>query len=206
MLVGPTLLAKAGLTSSPNQTLRGPDIVRDASIHAELTSVFEELQRPLIDVECSSRVIATLRRLLPHASSQPRPLSDIAAAHPVGVFRTRDYLREHAVTPVTLDELASVAALSKFYLIRAFQHAFGLTPHSYQMQLRLARARRLLAEGRPLSHVTYDAGFADQSHLTRRFAAFYGLTPARYARQVTMGHCTTLAPAASASWSPSSAA
>jgi AraC-like DNA-binding protein len=169
-----------------------------------LTSVFEELQRPLIDVECTSRLIATLRRLLTQASSQPLP--DIAAAHPVGVFRTRDYLREHAVTPVTLDELASVAALSKFYLIRAFQHAFGLTPHSYQMQLRLARARRLLAEGRPLSHVTYDAGFADQSHLTRRFAAFYGLTPARYARQVTMGRCTTPAPAASASWSPSSAA
>jgi AraC-like DNA-binding protein len=59
------------------------------------------------------------------------------------------------------------------------------------MQLRLARARRLLAEGRPLSHVTYDAGFADQSHLTRRFAEFYGLTPARFARQLATAPATT---------------
>jgi AraC-like DNA-binding protein len=98
--------------------------------------------------------------------------------------RARDYLRAQALKNVTLDELAGVAGLSKFYLLRSFSRAYGLTPHAYQMELRLARARRLLAEGRPLSHVTYDAGFADQSHLTRRFAAFYGLTPARYARQL----------------------
>jgi AraC-like DNA-binding protein len=54
------------------------------------------------------------------------------------------------------------------------------------MQLRLARAWRLITEGCPLSRTTYDAGFADQSHLTRRFAAAFGLTPARYARQLAV--------------------
>jgi len=46
----------------------------------------------------------------------------------------------------------------------------GSGPKSYHTQLRLARARRLLlAEGKPATWVAYECGFADQSHLTRRF-------------------------------------
>ena len=45
---------------------------------------------------------------------------------------------------------------------------------------------RFIVDGRPLSRTTYDAGFADQSHLTRRFAALFGVTPARYARQLAV--------------------
>src|SRR2546430_16442129 len=146
--------------------------------------------------------------LFPYTTLFRSAVSDILSRQPAGVVRARDYLRDRAVNPVTLDELAREAALSKFYLLRAFQRAFGLTPHSYQMQLRLARARRLIAEGRPLSHVTYDAGFADQSHLTRRFAAFYGLTPARFARQLapTVGPTGTRAATAGWGWGSSSAA
>jgi AraC-like DNA-binding protein len=98
----------------------------------------------------------------------------------------RDYLRAHVAESVSLDELAVVAGLSKYYLLRAFRLAHGLTPHAYQMQLRLAYAWRLIVDGRSLSHATYDAGFADQSHLTRRFASAFGLSPARYARELAV--------------------
>jgi AraC-like DNA-binding protein len=94
--------------------------------------------------------------------------------------------------------------LSKFYLLRAFRRAHGITPHAYQMQLRLAHAWRFIVEGRPLSRATYDAGFADQSHLTRRFSAMFGLTPARYARQLAVPPAT--APSAARPAAPSSAA
>jgi AraC-like DNA-binding protein len=90
----------------------------------------------------------------------------------------------HVAESVSLDELASVAGLSKFYLLRAFSRAHGFTPHAYQMHLRVARAWRLIVDGYPLTRATYDAGFADQSHLTRQFAATFGVTPARYARQL----------------------
>jgi AraC-like DNA-binding protein len=52
------------------------------------------------------------------------------------------------------------------------------------MELRVARARTLIAAGVLLSRITYDAGFADQSHLTRRFKASMGMTPSAYARQI----------------------
>jgi AraC-like DNA-binding protein len=103
---------------------------------------------------------------------------------PGGVLRLRALLQADPAMPSSLEELADAAALSKYYLLRAFQRAFGLTPHGYQMQLRLARARRLVESGRAISFAAYDAGFADQSHLTRRFRDYFGLTPAVYARQV----------------------
>jgi AraC-like DNA-binding protein len=160
----------------------GERVIEDGALYAELMSVFDALRRPLVELHYESRLRDCLTSLVAGAAAA-------GATRPVrssgGVALARDYLRAHSMEPVTLDELANVARLSKFYLLRAFNRAYGLTPHAYQMQLRLARARRLLGEGRPLSHVTYDAGFADQSHLTRRFAAFYGLTPARYARQLT---------------------
>jgi AraC-like DNA-binding protein len=173
MLIGPALLEKLRDCQRPPV-----GVARDAHLVAAFSTLFAELRRPAIDVECASRLIESLRALFTvHAEcATPVRISE-------GVARARDYLRAHAVERVTLDELATTAFLSKFYLLRSFHRALGLTPHEYQMQLRLARARRLLCEGRSLSRVTYDAGFADQSHLTRRFAAFYEMTPARFARQ-----------------------
>jgi AraC-like DNA-binding protein len=46
---------------------------------------------------------------------------------------------------------------------------------------RLGHARALIAQQRPLADVALEAGFADQAHLTRAFAAAFGITPARYA-------------------------
>jgi AraC-like DNA-binding protein len=159
-------------------------VVEDRDLYADLMAAFDALRRPLVELQCESRLLACLARLFNRRAEHRAALPESGVRPPRGVVRARDYLRAHAVQNVTLDELATVAGLSKFYLLRSFCRAYGLTPHGYQMQLRLARARRLLDEGRPLSHVTYDAGFADQSHLTRRFAEFYGLTPARYARQL----------------------
>ena len=40
----------------------------------------------------------------------------------------------------------------------------------------------LIAAGTPLSETAAATGFADQSHLTRHFAARFGLTPGRFAK------------------------
>jgi AraC-like DNA-binding protein len=125
--------------------------------------------------------------ILSPARSDPtapaRPL--LAPAHTVhiGLARAREYVRAHVAKPLSLEALARVACLSKFHFLRAFTRAYGDSPHEYQMQLRLALARTLVEAGEPLSSVAYDAGFADQSHLTRRFKQAFGVTPGAYARQ-----------------------
>jgi AraC-like DNA-binding protein len=87
----------------------------------------------------------------------------------------------------TLAEMAAIADCSRFQILRGFRQATGATPHAYVVQGRVRRARRLLAEDRGPAEVSLEAGFADQSHMTRAFVRQIGVTPARY-RSVVRGH------------------
>ena len=82
-----------------------------------------------------------------------------------------------------LEELASLANLSPYHLARVFRDEIGMPPHAYQTQARLGRTRVLLLRGWPPARVAQETGFADQSHLTRRFKRLVGVTPGRYARR-----------------------
>ncbi|KQW68518.1 AraC family transcriptional regulator [Methylibium sp. Root1272] len=95
-----------------------------------------------------------------------------------------DYLRAYLDRRLTLDELAAVAGLSPFHFLRRFNAQYHVTPQQMLMALRLFEAKRLLAAGDPAAQVAAATGLVDQAHLTRAFARRYGVTPARYQRQV----------------------
>lgn len=99
---------------------------------------------------------------------------------PQVALRARDYLHAHLHQDVGMNELATVCGVDRFRLTRAFKATFGLPPHAYLVQLRLAKARRMLAAGIWPAQVASDLGFADQSHLGRWFMRAYGLSPAAY--------------------------
>ncbi|MFB7758071.1 AraC family transcriptional regulator [Streptomyces sp. NPDC056121] len=122
-------------------------------------------------VPALSRGAATRPALLP----DPRERVDLAA-----MARARALLRQRFAENISADELARVAGCSRFTLYRGFRAAYGFAPSDYQRDLRLRRARALLAEGTAPSTAAAEAGFADQAHLTRWFTRTYGVTPAAY--------------------------
>jgi AraC-like DNA-binding protein len=83
-------------------------------------------------------------------------------------------------TQVSLAELASLSGVSRFQLLRGFAREVGITPHAYLVQQRVRLARRLLADGEAPAQAAIQAGFADQSHMTRAFVRQLGITPSRY--------------------------
>lgn len=83
---------------------------------------------------------------------------------------------------VPLGELASETGRSKFQALRAFKRRFGLTPQMYQLRVRLGLAQKSLRAGGLPADVAVELGFVDQSHFTRHFKRFVGVTPAAYAR------------------------
>ena len=71
---------------------------------------------------------------------------------------------------------------SPWQLCRQFRQHFGLPPVAWRNQLRVNRARQLLAQGQTPGAVALSPSFADQAHLTRAFRHTVGLAPAAYQR------------------------
>lgn len=127
-----------------------------------------------------STLFTLLAELRPHAKVA-QPAAAEGALRFAGVI---EHMREHAGERLTLEDLAAVAGLSPFHFLRRFKAACHATPQQMLMALRLLRAKRLLAEGLPPAQAAAASGLADQAHLTRAFAHRYGVTPARYQRQL----------------------
>lgn len=98
--------------------------------------------------------------------------------------RVRDYLRDNLAERITLSDLSVLMSLSPWHFQRQFKAQFHVTPHQMLMAFRLYQARLLLIDGMPSADVAAAVGLTDQAHLTRSFAARYGITPARYQMQV----------------------
>jgi AraC-like DNA-binding protein len=102
-------------------------------------------------------------------------------AHQAGALApVLDFLRQAGAAGVCLGELARMAGMSRYQLIRAFRAATGMTPHAWQLNQRINQARERIRAGEGISEVAYGLGFADQAHFQRVFKAHAGITPGRY--------------------------
>ncbi|AUZ18838.1 AraC family transcriptional regulator [Achromobacter xylosoxidans] len=104
-----------------------------------------------------------------------RPRPDYAACE-----RARQYIHDARGQAVSLDELERAAGIDRWSLSRDFRALYGTSPYRYALLRRLDLARRLIAAGQPLAQAALAAGFTDQSHMTRRHAEAFGMTPAHW--------------------------
>jgi len=100
---------------------------------------------------------------------------------PLAVRKVRDFIHANYADNVSLDDLSECSGLSPFHLLRTFRRAIGMPPHAYLRQIRVERAKQLLAVGTPISEAAAATGFVDQSHLNRVFKRILGMTPGAYA-------------------------
>jgi transcriptional regulator GlxA family with amidase domain len=108
------------------------------------------------------------------------PVRIARSIHATPLIPVRDYLRTHVEESVPIETLVRLSGLTEFHLIRSFHREFGLPPHAYHVRLKLARAREMLLSGATVVRTAFACGFADQSHLSRKFKEVYGLTPAMW--------------------------
>ena len=146
-----------------------------------LVQAFNALHRQDLRMIRQGAVDALLVQLTEHLHWRKRVALDPQL--PLVAQRARDFLHDEYARDIGLDDLAAACGVDRFRLNRAFKAAFGLAPHAYLVQLRLARARHLLAAGEAPVQVAAMLGFSDQSHLGRWFRRAYGVTPALYQRR-----------------------
>jgi AraC-like DNA-binding protein len=120
-----------------------------------------------------------LYKLAQHAEQPAEPIE--LRNGKLAVARAKAYLIERCSESVSLHDLAAVAGLSRFGLVHAFSKEVGLSPHAYQVHVRVEQARGLLKNGVSPATVATTMGFADQSHFTRHFKRIMQVTPSQYA-------------------------
>jgi len=81
--------------------------------------------------------------------------------------------------------LAREAALSTWHFHRLFTGTFGSTPHDFLTELRIGRARQLLASGSySVTETCFETGYSSLGSFSTRFRDVVGLSPGDYSRQV----------------------
>lgn len=158
----------------------GAAVGHDAAGAARVTALLDTLWHAREPLAFDSALHTLLCEFRGHAQVS-RPLRAEGAPRFGPVI---DFLRAHLSRRLTLDELAAQAGLSPFHFLRCFQAHYHATPQQMLMALRLFEAKRLLATGLAPAQVALAAGLTDQAHLTRAFSRRYGVTPARYQKQV----------------------
>jgi len=156
-------------------------VLNDPALAGILSQLHQRLMEQGLQSECESLILTGLAHLIEH-HSENSTAPKRAGNERQAVRRAREYLEANFSEDVPLSELAAVASLSPFYLARAFEREVGMPPHAYLEGVRIRRAREFLDRGSDLISTALAVGYSDQSHFTRRFKRFLGITPGEYSR------------------------
>uniref|UniRef100_UPI000477563A AraC family transcriptional regulator n=1 Tax=Nocardiopsis baichengensis TaxID=280240 RepID=UPI000477563A len=143
--------------------MAGPPLFTGSSAHDPATAAVlraahraaeqgDRLSASTLTRQALHRLLAGHATSPAHGAGTPAPRRMVAEA--------REALRSRMADPPTLEELAAGVGVSAFALLRAFRRDLGLPPHAYLNDVRVERARRLLAEGSPPAEVAAAGGFA----------------------------------------------
>ncbi|WOH53043.1 AraC family transcriptional regulator [Bradyrhizobium sp. sBnM-33] len=99
------------------------------------------------------------------------------------------YIESHLADPLTLDEIANIAGVSRFHLVRAFAAATGVSVMRYVRARRLSKAARALAAGAPdILSLALDADYSSHEAFTRAFRDHFGTTPEAVRAATSLDH------------------
>lgn len=109
--------------------------------------------------------------------------AEVSAQDALRITRALRRIEAQSERPLSLAQLASEAAMSRYHFLRVFRAVVGVTPHQLLLRTRLQRAALMLRRSdRPVTEIAYEAGFGDLSTFNRQFRRAMGSSPSTYRR------------------------
>lgn len=102
------------------------------------------------------------------------------------LVKVMDAIHENSETGMDLPQMASIAAMSRSSFAEHFRRVVGQSPGDYLMEWRVGCAQLLIKQGRPLSWVANQVGYANPSGLARAFRKKTGLSPGQWLQDLTV--------------------
>ena len=93
------------------------------------------------------------------------------------------YINENLTRELSIDDMAAMCYMSRYYFMRLFKTQTGCTVHNYIRQKRLVLAARLIREGMSASAAAAECGFSDYSAFHRAFTKTFRVSPGKIKKQ-----------------------
>lgn len=202
---GALVLAQAGLLDSRRATTHWDNLanlratapsakVCDDALYVQDGRVFTsagvtsgiDLALYLVEQDCGREVALKTARQLVVYLRRPGGQRQFSEALPAGftsepLIGFGDWLHAHLAEPITLDDMAVAAGMSRRNFTRVFRTQTGTTPSAYLECLRVETAAKLLAvTALSVEQVAHRAGFGSEQRLRRSFSRRYGVSPGQY--------------------------
>ena len=159
--------------------------------HPENSKVFEELLKQLYKLAGSSDYIrdmrineslSTLLTLLMQESWNPD--NSAISKKRMELVSVKNYMDEHYVEKITLDDLEAQFFINKYYLLKIFKETYGVTISSYLISRRITRAKQLLRFTQmTIDEVGCAVGMDGAGYFSRMFKKSEGISPKKYRKQ-----------------------
>ena len=149
----------------------------DSATYRAFDSLFESLLAEANPLVAESLLIQFLEERFMQGFSRAK---DAQTPDSYRVQRVKEMIMDRLEANLSLDEFSEQSGLSRYHLIRSFKAKYGQSPHAFQLDQRIKKAKSLLQQGRSLVDTASLLGFADQSHFQRNFKKRLAVTPKQY--------------------------
>lgn len=100
-------------------------------------------------------------------------------------MKIKNYLDSHYSENITLDKLASISHVNKYYVVHSFTKQIGVSPINYVINKRISEAKNLLkTTNYSIRDISSIVGFSTSSYFSQMFKKVTGLSPKEYKLQL----------------------
>ncbi len=93
------------------------------------------------------------------------------------IFNAIAYVNEHYSEDISVEQVANIAGLSKFYFMKKFKEFTGFSFITFLNLIRCRSANALIARGASVSSAAFECGFHDVAFFSRTYKKLMGATP-----------------------------
>lgn len=103
------------------------------------------------------------------------------------LYEIKQYLEEHFMQNISLDDLANTFYINKFHLSRLFKEEFDESIHNYMIKKRITHAKELLRfSDLSIEDISQQCGIEDANYFSRNFKRIEGISPSSFRKKWKM--------------------
>lgn len=99
------------------------------------------------------------------------------------IIRAKQFIDKNYSEPISINDFAREAALSKFHFQRLFKEKYGRTVNNYLQEVRIVQAKKLLKKRMTVTEVCEAVGFESLPTFSRLFKTITGITPSQFQKK-----------------------